>query len=38
MGEFEACGVRPKLLDRMLREGLDVPAAIFNRPVGAMGR
>jgi len=38
MGEFEACGVRPKLLDRMLREGMDVPAAIFNRPAGAMGR
>jgi pilus assembly protein CpaF len=38
MGEFEACGVRPKLLDRIQREGLDVPAAIFNRPAGAMGR
>ena len=37
MGEFEACGVRPKLLDRMLREGLDMPPTIFNRPAGSMG-
>ena len=38
VGEFEACGVRPKLLDRMLREGMDVPPTLFNRPVGATGR
>ena len=31
-GVFEPCGVRPKLLDRMTREGLDVPASIFNKP------
>jgi len=31
-GVFEPCGVRPKLLDRMLREGLDVPTNIFNKP------
>ena len=31
-GTFEPCGVRPKLLDRMLREGLDIPTTIFNKP------
>ena len=31
-GVFEPCGVRPKLLDRTLREGLDVPTNIFNKP------
>ena len=31
-GVFEPCGVRPKLLDRMTREGLDVPASLFNKP------
>jgi pilus assembly protein CpaF len=31
-GTFEPCGVRPKLLDRMTREGLDVPATMFSKP------
>jgi len=30
-GTFEACGVRPRLLDRMIREGLDVPPSIFAK-------
>ncbi len=30
-GTFEACGVRPRLLDRMMREGLDVPPTIFAK-------
>ncbi len=38
-GQFEGCGVRPRLLDRMLREGLDVPPAIFSKPLNqASGR
>jgi pilus assembly protein CpaF len=32
-GQFEGCGVRPRLLDRMLREGLDVPPTLFNKPL-----
>jgi pilus assembly protein CpaF len=32
-GQFEGCGVRPRLLDRMLREGLDVPPTIFSKPL-----
>ena len=31
IGTFEACGVRPRLLDRMVKEGLEVPAGIFQK-------
>jgi pilus assembly protein CpaF len=31
VGEFEPCGVRPKLLDRMQREGTSIPPSVFQR-------
>jgi pilus assembly protein CpaF len=31
VGEFEPCGVRPKLLDRMQREGTAIPPSVFQR-------
>ena len=35
VGAFEACGVRPKLLDRILREGFTLDPAIFAKPFNA---
>jgi pilus assembly protein CpaF len=32
-GNFEACGVRPRVLDRLLEEGFDLPAKLFERRV-----
>ena len=31
VGEFEPCGVRPKLIDRMQREGTSLPPTLFQR-------
>jgi pilus assembly protein CpaF len=30
-GSFEACGVRPQMLERLHAEGLDLPASVFQR-------
>jgi len=30
-GEFESTGVRPRLLERMQAEGIDLPASVFQR-------
>ena len=30
-GTFEPCGVRPRLLDRMIREGLDIQTSMFAK-------
>jgi len=32
-GQFEACGVRPKTLERIEAEGVSIPTAIFERRV-----
>jgi pilus assembly protein CpaF len=32
LGNFEACGVRPQILDRMQSEGMSIPASVFHRP------
>ena len=32
-GQFEACGVRPRLLDRLKTEGVEVPPDLFRRRV-----
>ena len=32
-GNFEACGVRPQLLDRLKAEGIEVPPDLFRRRV-----
>jgi pilus assembly protein CpaF len=32
-GQFEACGVRPHMLDRLLAEGVEVPSNFFQRRV-----
>jgi pilus assembly protein CpaF len=34
---FEACGVRPQMLDRLSEEGMDLPADLFRRRVLAGG-
>jgi len=34
---FEACGVRPQILDRLVEEGADLPADLFRRRVLAGG-
>jgi pilus assembly protein CpaF len=31
MGHFEACGVRPRVLERLQSEGFDLPARLFER-------
>ncbi|MCK4602010.1 MAG: CpaF family protein [Phycisphaerae bacterium] len=33
MGDFEACGVRPMLVDRLKAEGIDLPLDMFRRRV-----
>ena len=33
VGRFEACGVRPKLVDKLIAHGLDIPADLFQRRV-----
>jgi pilus assembly protein CpaF len=32
-GQFEACGVRPRVLDRLIAEGADLPHTLFERRV-----
>jgi pilus assembly protein CpaF len=32
-GQFEACGVRPRILDRLIEEGSDLPQSLFERRV-----
>jgi pilus assembly protein CpaF len=32
-GQFEACGVRPRVLDRLIEEGFELPAKLFERRV-----
>jgi pilus assembly protein CpaF len=32
-GQFETCGVRPNLVNRLKAEGIEVPAALFQRRV-----
>ena len=32
-GQFEACGVRPRLLERLASEGFDLPGRLFERRV-----
>ena len=32
-GNFEACGVRPRLLDRLKAEGVEIPHDLFRRRV-----
>jgi pilus assembly protein CpaF len=34
---FEACGVRPQMLDRLSEEGMDLPADLFRRRILAGG-
>jgi len=34
VGGFESCGVRPRLLDRIQREGIELPASVFQRRMG----
>ena len=31
LGSFDPCGVRPRFLDRMLKEGVQLPASTFQR-------
>ena len=33
VGQFEACGVRPRLVERLASEGFDLPARTFERRV-----
>ena len=33
VGQFEACGTRPRLLDRLLSEGVELPDGFFQRRV-----
>jgi pilus assembly protein CpaF len=33
VGQFEACGVRPLLLDRLIARGAEIPRDLFNRGV-----
>jgi pilus assembly protein CpaF len=33
MGQFEACGVRPRALERIASEGYDIPGKLFERRV-----
>jgi pilus assembly protein CpaF len=33
VGRFEACGVRPKLVDKLIAHGLNIPADLFQRRV-----
>jgi len=30
-GQFEACGIRPRLIDRIEAEGISLPANLFER-------
>ncbi len=32
-GRFESCGVRPRLVDKLLAQGIELPAALFQRRV-----
>jgi len=32
-GQFEACGVRPRILERLASEGFDLPGKMFERRV-----
>ena len=32
-GQFETCGVRPNIVNRMKAEGIDMPSALFHRRV-----
>jgi pilus assembly protein CpaF len=32
-GQFEACGVRPRLLERLRRQGVEIPNDMFHRRV-----
>ena len=32
-GHFEACGVRPQMLERLAEEGTDLPADLFSRRI-----
>jgi len=36
-GHFEACGVRPQMLERLVEEGTDLPADLFRRRVLSNG-
>ena len=31
LGRFEACGIRPKMIDRLLAEGFELPGDLFQR-------
>ena len=33
IGRFESCGVRPRLVDKLLSQGIEMPADIFQRRV-----
>ena len=32
-GQFESCGVRPNVVNKLNAEGIDIPAALFHRRV-----
>jgi pilus assembly protein CpaF len=32
-GRFESCGVRPRLMDKLLAQGIELPATLFQRRV-----
>lgn len=32
-GRFESCGVRPRLVDKLIAQGMDIPADLFQRRV-----
>lgn len=37
VGQFEACGVRPQLLPKILEEGINLPGELFHRRVLSAG-
>ena len=32
-GQFESCGVRPQVVNRLKAEGIEIPPALFQRRV-----
>jgi pilus assembly protein CpaF len=38
LGEFSACGIRPKFCERLLEAGIQIPNTIFERNSGYSGR
>jgi hypothetical protein len=32
-GRFESCGVRPRLVEKLIAQGIDLPADMFQRRI-----